>query len=144
MKPNPLAGFGGVGCGVLNWRARHRLPQGSQYIGLWHRVQTAKKKAGRGKVFVRGAWLGKKRRPTSRESRSSFKEKGGKSYLTVFVIKQQACHRMVFLVFAGLAGCPGEGGWARKCGEIQNFERIWSNWRNEAGFMLLFRWVVWE
>jgi hypothetical protein len=41
----------------------------------------------------------KKRRPTLRESRSSFKEKGDKSCFTVFVLKQQACQRWVFYFF---------------------------------------------
>jgi hypothetical protein len=78
-------------------------------------VQTAKK-AGAGKSawrtgndvdFSDGLLCAKKRRSTSRESRSSFKEKGDKSCFIDFVLKQQACHSFFFLFFVGFCWIHG-------------------------------------
>ncbi|MDP2758255.1 MAG: hypothetical protein Q8O45_11625 [Desulfurivibrionaceae bacterium] len=78
-------------------------------------MQTAKK-AGAGKSawrtgndvdFSDGLLCAKKRRSTSRESRSSFKEKGDKSCFIDFVLKQQACHSFIFLFFVGFCWIHG-------------------------------------
>ena len=99
VKPNPLAGFGRVGCGVFvggQGTDGHRAHTISSFAAECKQQKirgggdVCLEQQQLGNFLACGGWA-KKRRPTLRESRPSFKEKGDKSCFTGFVLKQQAC-----------------------------------------------------
>jgi hypothetical protein len=93
-KPNPLAGFGRVGCGAFvggQGADAHRARTISGFAAECKQQKNIRNKsvwpAGKaGEFFGLFCWA-KKRRPTLRESRPSFKEKGDKSCFTDFFNK---------------------------------------------------------
>jgi len=105
IKPNPLAGFERVGCGVFMVGKAPTATGLAIYRALAQSANS--KKIVQGKVFGRRGeavnWdlsgllvCAKKKKTDFAGSRSSFKEKGDKSCFTVFVVKQQACQYFYF------------------------------------------------
>ena len=103
-KPNPLAGFERVGCGVFMVGKAPTATGLAIYRALAQSANSKRQCWEKCSVGGGTSWdlaglfsLHKKKKTDSAGSRSSFKEKGDKSCFTVFVLKQQACQCFYFL-----------------------------------------------